>query len=631
MTRLSRRIALFLFCCSLVAVAEEPSVSRTPSLPAVTRGETVTVQGNNIPAQGAKVFLRTGAEREGDKGVQLDASVAADGKALTFKVPKEHFDTGRYLVFVAFDSKELAVPGELRVSSDQAAKVRVDSISPSTDYQNDADNAYDFEISGENLGSTPGDNILEIVGSGPQPVGNAEECQRYAATHKYEKICLSYDPGMATRKLKVKGFHPAHYQGPVDFRVRVGDNISEVKRVNFSSITEGNLRLLATAVSVILAIIVLATVWKGVSMCRVGEPYSFLDSFFLDKESMSYSLSKFQLIAWTAVAVFAYVYVFFCRTLIQWDFSFPTIPSGWPTLLGLSAGTTVAAVGITSTRGSKGAGAIKPSFADFISAGGLVTSERFQFFVWTLLGCFSFLMLILAADPSSLKDLPDVPQGFLFLTGISAAGYLGGKAVRSPGPVISQLLVESAKSPGNDATGNPLPVPMVIILKGQNLSTNAQVKIDGDNLRDGQYKVEALDAQDQAADSTFKAAVKLTLNDAARYLEGQHALTYINSKDGQMATEQFPLDPLTITSIGAVTEGDVTITVNGANFEEVPAVEWRNPPDDPPKTPVTVVKKSDKELTVTVSSAIQGEGKLTLISAIGLRASTTVRIGKKAG
>jgi hypothetical protein len=631
MTRLSRRIALLVFCVSLVAVAQEPSVSSTPNLPAVTRGDTVTVQGNNFPAQGVKVFLRTGAEREGDKGLQLDATVTADSKAVTFKVPKEHFDTGRYLVFVAIGSKELAVPGELRVLSDQAAKVRVDSISPSTDYQNDADNAYDFEISGEDLGAAPGDNILEIVGSGPQPVGSAEECQRYAATHNYEKICLSYDPGMETRKLKVKGFHPAHYQGPVDFRVRVGNNVSDVKRVNFSSITEGNLRLLATAVSVILAIIVLATVWKGVSMCRVGEPYSFLDSFFLDKESMSYSLSKFQLIAWTAVAVFAYVYVFFCRTLIQWDFSFPTIPSGWPTLLGLSAGTTVAAVGITSTRGSKGAGAIKPSFADFISAGGLVTSERFQFFVWTLLGCFSFLMLILAADPSSLKDLPDVPQGFLFLTGISAAGYLGGKAVRSPGPVIAQLLVESAESPGNDATGNPLPVPMIIILKGQNLSTNAQIKIDGDNLRDGQYKVEALDSQDQAADSTFKAAVKLTLNDAAKYLEGQHALTYINSKDGQMATEQFPLDPLTITSVSALTEGDVTITVNGANFEETPAAEWRNPPDGSPKTPVNVVKKSDKELTITVPPATLGEGKLTLISAIGLRTSTTVHIGKKAG
>ena len=286
----------------------------------------------------------------------------------------------------------------------------------------------------------------------------------------------------------------------------MGDSVSEPKLVNFSSVTEGNLRILATAVSVALAIVVLATVWKGVSMCRMGESYTFLDSFFLDKESMSYSLSKFQLVAWTVVTVFAFVYVFFCRTLIQSEFSFPDIPSGWPTLLGLSAGTTVAAVGITATRGSKGAGPPKPSFADFISTGGLVTSDRFQFFVWTILGCFSFLMLVLAANPSALRVLPDVPQGFLFLTGVSAAGYLGGKVVRSPGPVIAQLLVESAKSPGNDAAGNPLPARMIITLKGQNLSTASKIKVDSDELRDNQYNVEAVEPQDQSADPTFKSS-----------------------------------------------------------------------------------------------------------------------------
>src|SRR5262249_47842257 len=148
---------------------------------------------------------------------------------------------------------------------------------------------------------------------------------------------------------------------------------------------------------------------------------------FLDRQTNSYSLSKFQLIAWTAVAIFGYVYVLFCRTLIQWDFGFPPIPNGWPTLLGVSAATTVAAVGITANRGSKGAGPQTPSFADFISSGGMVTSDRFQFFVWTLVGFLGFLLLILLPDPASLKVLPDVPEGFLYLMGISAAGYIGGK------------------------------------------------------------------------------------------------------------------------------------------------------------------------------------------------------------
>ena len=64
----------------------------------------------------------------------------------------------------------------------------------------------------------------------------------------------------------------------------------------------------------------------------------------------------------------------------------------------------MAAVGITANRGSKGAGPLEPSFADFISSGGMVTGDRFQFFVWTLVGFLGFLLLVLLADPSTLKD-----------------------------------------------------------------------------------------------------------------------------------------------------------------------------------------------------------------------------------
>jgi hypothetical protein len=60
----------------------------------------------------------------------------------------------------------------------------------------------------------------------------------------------------------------------------------------------------------------------------------------------------------------------------------------------------------------------------------MVTGDRFQFFVWTLVGFLGFLLLVLLADPSTLKELPDVPQGFIYLMGISAAGYLDGKVVR---------------------------------------------------------------------------------------------------------------------------------------------------------------------------------------------------------
>ena len=39
----------------------------------------------------------------------------------------------------------------------------------------------------------------------------------------------------------------------------------------------------------------------------------------LDKETNSYSLSKFQLFLFTAVFVFGYIYLFLCRWLVQWN------------------------------------------------------------------------------------------------------------------------------------------------------------------------------------------------------------------------------------------------------------------------------------------------------------------------
>jgi hypothetical protein len=624
MTTIHSRILLFIWLLGTLAVAQEPQLSKVPSLPAVTRGSTVKVTAKEgaFPKQGVKVYLRTGNERDGDNGTPTDAVVSDDGTSLSFKVPSDHFETGRYLVLISFDSKTLPVAGELQVLSDQSAKVKIDSISPATDYHSDSDNGFDFEISGENLGQVPTDNILEVVGQGPQAVGSTAECQKYAETHNYDKICLSYDPGMETRKLKVAGFHPAHYQGPVDFRVRVGNNVSEARRVMFSGTTESWLRIWAILVSVALAGIVLAVVWKGVSVCSTGECYGFLDSFFLDKETMSYSLSKFQLIAWTVVAVFGFVYVFFCRTLIQWNFSFPSIPSQWATLLGLSAGTTVAAVGITATRGSKGSGPPVPSFADFISTGGLVTSDRFQFFVWTLLGCFSFLMMIVTADPSALKDLPSVPEGFLFVMGISAAGYLGGKVVRLPGPVITQLLVESVTPAGNK-DGKDHPASMVVRLIGENLSVNASVRVDDDQMRPDEFAVEEAKAQDQPADPSFRTEVKVTLKNADKYVDGQHKLGFIN-KDGQMAGAQFPVDPLTIESI-SLARGDTTIRVEGKNFEDNTTAEWRNPSTSAPVA-APVKKISDKQLEITVAPVTAGDGRLTLISAIRLRTSKTVQI-----
>jgi hypothetical protein len=610
----------------LGAIACEPKINGDPELPSVTRGQSVTVYGACLSGQAVKARLRTG--KRGDNSVTtLDSQATDDGNTLSFEIPKT-LEPGRYLVTVAFGSNELAVPGDLRVLSPQQAKVEIVSISPATVYPTN-NNTYDFAISGENLAINPNGNIIEDVDRGPQPVGTLEECKQYASGQNYRKMCLSYDHGMEGRKLNVTGFSAGSHQGTVNIVARVGDDASESKTIKLSSTPEWAVRALAIAVSAMFGLIVLGMVLKGIRLAKAGESGSVLDWFFLDKQTNSYSLSKFQLVAWTAVAVFGYVYVLFSRTLIQNDFTFPAVPNGWPTLLGLSAATTVAAVGLTSSRGSKGAGPLGPSLADFISTGGVVTGDRFQFFVWTLVGFLGFVMLVLLTDPSTLKTLPDVPEGFLYLMGISAAGYLGGKAVRLPGPVIHQLLASAEEK--SDAAGKET-VLLTILVKGENLSTDAAIKVDGAELLSNTYEIKDAKAQTSPApaDTSFCSELSVVVKEAEKYTQGAHELTFTNKKDGQMAVAKFPIDPLKLGKIAdqLADSSPVSVKVTGEHFGDNMTAEWVDPSAKKNVIGADDVKKSsDKEAAVKLTpGTTKGQGTLTLISANHLRASSPVQV-----
>ena len=174
-----------------------------------------------------------------------------------------------------------------------------------------------------------------------------------------------------------------------------------------------------------------------------GKKYGFFSMLFLDPETDTYSLSKFQFILWTAVAVFAYVYLMAAQSLIQGKLEFVDIPENLPGIVLVAAGTTVLASGITSSKGTKGAGDVHPSWADFVSTGGVLAPERLQFFVWTIVGVATFISLIVLSDPGTIHDLPKIPERFLYLMGVSSAGYLGGKLARQPGPIIDEIIAIS--------------------------------------------------------------------------------------------------------------------------------------------------------------------------------------------
>jgi hypothetical protein len=326
-------------------------------------------------------------------------------------------------------------------------------------------------------------------------------------------------------------------------------------------------------------------------------------------------------IAWTTVSVFGFVYLYLCRTYVQWNFTFPPIPDGLPTLLGVSAGTTVAAMGITVNHGSKGSGPVHPSMADFISSGGIIAGERFQFFVWTLVGCFGFLGIILSSDPASLSQLPDIQGPFLTLMGISSAGYLAGKLVRAPGPIISLLTITDV-TPA--AGGNP--AIMRIELKGQNLSDTSVVKIDKEELRMDQFELKGLTKQDQPAG--YYSSMEVDLLDAERYLVGSHLIFLVND-DGQSACESFPLNPLTIDAVPGIKAGDAPMTLHlvGRNFAAGFNATWLDANNVAHTIPGAAIQFIDpNHLDVTFVPGPAGTGTLILETPANLLGTVAIKV-----
>ncbi len=618
--RLCLLLALVLGGSQLVNGAA--TVNPQPTLPVTTRGQSITVFGDGLIGPIA-VYLRTGKEAKGDSGYRVPGTAATDQKSVTFKLPDDA-PTGDYLVFLDVGGGEpIPVPGELRIQPDATAKITLDSIWPSTDYVDPVNKTFVFYITGQNLAHAATDNTLMAVGAGPVRAGSEDDCKKWANTNQYEGVCLSYDPGMEGQKLKVAGYQPGRYEGAVNFAIKVGNNISNPQKIVFSGMRAETLRLAAIIVFLVLAAIVFLLVLHGVRQNKLaGESSSALAAFFLDRQSNSYSLSKFQLLAWTTVAVFSYVYLFFCRMFVQWNFTFPSIPENMPTLLGVSAGTTVAALGITVNRGSKGSGPLHPSMADFISTGGMVTGERFQFFIWTLVGCLGFLGVVLSSDPASLIALPDVPTAFLTLTGISAAGYLAGKLVRQPGPVIDLLTIKEAIPATKAAPG-----VIKIVVKGQNLQETAVVKVDKDELRTNQFKVTGTTKQDQPAGTDFYSCVEVDLLDAEVYRTGSHLL-YLVNEDGQSTCESFPMNPLTITTKSLTSGTDrVEVNIEGENFADGLSGSWKDAAKAENPIAAADIKFVDaKNLKVTLVPGPAGDGQLSLESEARLIVSVPMKV-----
>ena len=603
----------------LIAFGQDPKVLSTPSMPALSQGETLKIGGESLIGETAKIVLSTGDPKA--TGRELEGQMTADGKWISAVIPRD-VGPGRYLVSLQIkDKAALSVPGHLEVRS---AEVKILGAEPLIAYEDKG--VYDITLSGQNFSGVATDNRIEMQDRHPSALSLCNQDENEA---KVGPPCLEgveVPSGSEGSQLNLR-LRPGE-GGVVQLRVRVGDSVSLPKKVTLAKISGSYIKLWSALTVLLLMAALLWLFWKSIGpRGPSGRKRNPLAAFLLDEQTSSYSLSRFQLLVWTTVIVFGYVYLYLSKQLVQAVPGLPPIPDGLPALLGLSVGTAVLAVGATLARGSKGAGPIEPGPADLISVGGVIAPERVQFLIWTLVAAAGFLGIVLDSEPTTISVLPEVPASMLYLMGVSSAGYLGGKIMRNPGPVIRTV-------EANPAGWKAAKVEDLLLrIQGDNLDKNATFRIDDKPLEKWQYDVASPISQDPAtAASGLCKQLDLIVHEAEMYkvpMEGNkpHQLSITNS-DGQSAAAPFPSDMMII-STATIIDGGKSIEVKGKNFAKDTSAEWIVDG----KEPLSIATGTDgvkfqepTKLAVKLPQPVSSgtKGILRLSSPVGLKAEVTV-------
>jgi IPT/TIG domain len=211
------------------------------------------------------------------------------------------------------------------------------------------------------------------------------------------------------------------------------------------------------------------------------------------------STSKFQFLAWTAVVVFSYAWLYAVRAHARHTEAINTIPQNVLLAMGISIVTLAGAKAITSSYVLSGR-INKPEPADGASLSDLVANDndapdltKIQMLVWTLIAVVVYLVQVNASVghfstcTQGVADctFPDIDAALMVLMGLGQGAYLGNKLVTVDTPRIS------AGAPAAGGWGTPVKLtgaafgatPQVVTVDG------VQVPVEPANWKDGEIVV----------------------------------------------------------------------------------------------------------------------------------------------
>jgi hypothetical protein len=171
------------------------------------------------------------------------------------------------------------------------------------------------------------------------------------------------------------------------------------------------------------------------------------------------SLARFQFLAWTFIVMFVVLSVYF----ISLFNGTPELPNEIPANLLILTGISIAVPLASNPVSSIKYGDRKPTggtmkdddrrrLATMLMENEKVTVSRFQMFAWTIISIIIYVVFFFSKTTFLLTDVnaltvPDIPQVFVALMGLSQVAYVGNKATLSKSVTVLQVSPKSA-TPG---------------------------------------------------------------------------------------------------------------------------------------------------------------------------------------
>lgn len=620
-----------------------PEIHERQFLVNVSPGATVKLTGANLKDAKLSIVLNDGTK----DAIVPESAITKEDSAVSFVVPTVPLRRYHVVVTLPADKETRTVTaGHLEVT-DETPVVR--RITPRTTLTRaiTLSDRFDFEVVGERLGDQAcknagsadcrlrlsiGNEPIELRECAPltaeetkeaQRIGRGGTCEVTVGKSLKQDRCITWTE--RTNAVCVHNLTTGEFGGKKTIQVRTAGGTSNGVDVGISRITVQTIKWVTL---VLFAAVIGLVVGFGRHVHQSPASNStrlrLMSWALMDEQTNTYSLSKLQILAWVAVIIYSYVYFFLARVYVQGFDAVPRLPENLATLIGVTGGTSLVTMMLTRSRGSKGAGSAQPELADLVSSGGVLAPDRAQYLAWTVIGCIGYILVVLKASPDALMDLPKVDDTILQAMGLSALVYVGGKAVRLPGPVVNEVKPT--------ASANAL----TLNIKGQNFHEKAIVSIDGMPV---EAKLTANTPMSTSVSAALMSDITIDLQ-SNTWNTGDHLLRLTNI-DGQFGETWFAVDAPVIDEVSdaptnaamkdKITAGatPITVTAKGSNFRLGSTAEWLAPGSSSPEliaaSNVTVSSPTLAQIRFA-PGANKGAGTVSLTSPRGIRASRQVTV-----